>query len=156
MNGKVADVLLKPNIKQVYRRLHQNLLYPSGLGGRIDMGAYEFSPPEEAGLRFTPWTINCRVNGIWVKADVTLPEGFAAVDVDTEAGVTAEPLGVDSVDIEVAMNDDGVVEIVISYVRSDFCEALPDTEELEVTVIGSLTAGQSFYAVDTIKIKRKD
>ncbi|MHC4677009.1 MAG: LamG-like jellyroll fold domain-containing protein [Planctomycetota bacterium] len=49
---------------------------PRVMGGRVDMGAYEFIPPLEVEMKFTPQALNPGSRGGWVKAHLVLPEGF--------------------------------------------------------------------------------
>jgi len=111
----------------------------------------------EAQMKFTPQTLNCKSKGNWVKAHLTLPEGFWPEDVDVNEPAIAEPMGAESEYIKVLGNNKGPVRLEITFDPEAFCDNLMDDGSLEATVIGSLTTGQYFYGTDTIKIKgRKD
>ena len=125
---------------------------PRITGGRIDMGAYETNYIQAA-MKFTPQTLNCNSKGNWVKAHLTLPQGFLPEDVDVNKPAWAEPMGIESEYIRVFGNDDGPVRLEIAFDREAFCETITETGEVEITVIGSLTTGRYFYASDTIRIK---
>jgi hypothetical protein len=120
----------------------------------FDMGAYELVPVEAA-MKFTPQTLNCNSKGNWLKAHLTLPEEFLPEDVDVNESAWAEPMGIESEYIKVLGNNESPVRLEISFDREAFCDLLTDMNDgsLEVTVIGSLTAGRYFYATDTIRIK---
>ena len=121
-------------------------------GPRIDMGAYE-SNYIEAEINFTPKTINCNSRGNWVKAHITLPDGFLPEDVDVNTPAWAEPLGVQSEYIKLLGSNP--VKLEIAFDRRAFCDAITEPGELEMTILGSLTTGQTFYATDTIRVINK-
>jgi len=118
----------------------------------FDMGAYELVPVEAA-MKLTPQMLNCRGKGKYVKAHITLPEGFLPEDVDVNAPAVAEPMGAYSEYIKVLGAGTGLVRLEITFDREAFCAQITETGEIEITVIGSLTAGRYFYATDTIKMK---
>ena len=120
-------------------------------GGRIDMGAYETNYIEAA-MKFTPQTLNCNSKGNWVKAHLTLPEGFVIEDMDANTPGVIVLLGIESDYINVFINEDGLVELEIGFERAAFCAAGIDYGPAEVMVIGKLTSGQDFYGTDTIRI----
>ncbi len=125
---------------------------PRVIGGRIDMGAYE-SNYIQAAMKLTPQMLNCNSKGKYVKAHITLPEGFLPQDIDVNEPAVAEPMGADSEYIRVFGNNEGPVKLEISFDRETFCAQITETGEIEITVIGSLTTSRYFYATDTIKIK---
>lgn len=135
---------------------------PRIMGGRIDMGAYEFAPsipPLEVKMKCTPQTLNCNSKGNLLKAHITLPEGFSADDVSDDP-IVITYLDGDSVIIEIEShhknvftNDNGLVEIEATFSRQAFCESFSGYNSGEITAFGSLTTGHLFYAYDTIKIK---
>ena len=99
-------------------------------------------------MHLTPQTLNCKSKGKYVKAHITLPEGFLAEDVDVNEPALAEPMGVESESIKVIGPD----KIEIAFDRQAFCDALAEDGELEVTVTGSFVDGLYFSATDTIRI----
>jgi len=125
---------------------------PLVINGRIDMGAYETNYIQ-AEMKFTPQMLNCNSKGKYVKAHLTLPEGFLPEDVDVNEPAIAEPMGIDSEYIKVLGSHKGQVRLEICFDREAFCETITETGEIEITVIGSLTTSRYFYATDTIKIK---
>ncbi len=134
------------------------------IDGRIDMGAYEFNPPIDAQMQFTPPALNCKSKANFIKAHITLPEDIWPQDIDVNTPATLEPAGLESDYIKVLGNDDGLVQLQIAFDRKDFCEYLNDGEliefiedgYLEVTVTGRLNTGRYFTATDTIKILNKN
>ncbi len=106
----------------------------------------------EAGMQFTPQKLNCKSKGNFVKAHITLPEGFAAEDVALDTPALAYPMNIESEYLEAFVNDYGEVELEIGFDRQSFCDGIGDEEYLDVTVVGSLITGQYFYGADTIRI----
>ncbi len=127
---------------------------PRIINGRIDMGAYE-SNYTQAAMKLTPQMLNCNSKGKYVKAHLTLPEGFLPQDVDVNESAIAEPMGVYSEYIKVLGSHKSQVRLEIAFDHEAFCDRVSDADDdfLDVTVIGSLTTSQYFYATDTIKIK---
>ncbi|UCF42441.1 MAG: right-handed parallel beta-helix repeat-containing protein [Planctomycetota bacterium] len=120
----------------------------------IDMGAYELAyTPVEAQMKLKPHTLNCTGRAKSIKAHITLPDAISPEDVDVNTPAVAEPPGVESEYIKIVGGDSGPVKLEIAFDRRAFCEALSETGEIEVTVTGSLTTGQYFYATNTIRIK---
>ena len=124
------------------------------------MGAYEFNPPMEAQMRFTPQMLNCNSKGKWVKAHFTLPEGFLPenVDVNEPAVLTIEPaqMQIASHHMNVFVDNEAFVKVEVAFDRQSFCDALSDDNgSIDVEVVGYLTTGQSFYGLDTIRIKAR-
>ena len=108
----------------------------------------------EVEMKFTPQALNCRSNGKWVKAHITLPEGFDVNDVNTLAGATIEPFGVPSISFQVSPDENNITFV---FSRADLCEALETvtTQTVDVNVVGLLEGGQPFFGTDTIKLLNK-
>jgi hypothetical protein len=122
------------------------------IGGRIDMGAYEYWPPLEAEMKFTPQTLNCKSSGKWVKAHILLPEGLLVEDIDVDSPAVAGPMGTESQTMKVFENDQGRTVVECDFDRSAFCQALTSSGSLDVTVTGLLRNGREFVGSDTVKI----
>ncbi len=125
---------------------------PRVIGDAIDMGAYETNYIQAA-MKLTPQMLNCNSKGKYVKAHITLPEGFLPEDIDVNEPAVAEPMGIESEYIKVLGAGTGPVKLEICFDREAFCDQITETGEVEITVIGSLTTSRYFYATDTIKIK---
>ena len=124
---------------------------PRVINNRIDMGAYESNYIEVA-LKFTPQTLNPKSRGKWIKAHIVLPEGFEVENVDVNCPAKIWPLGIESEYINPFIDEDGLVEIEIGFERAAFCGVEIDNSPVEIIVIGTLTTGQDFYGIDTIRI----
>jgi hypothetical protein len=110
-------------------------------------------PPIEVEMKLTPRTVNCGSKGKWVKAHITLPEGFSAEDIDVDEPAVAEPMDVESEYMKVIGDGEGPVRLEVVFAREGFCASAGNGGEVEVTVVGWLTDGREFYGTDTIRIK---
>ena len=118
----------------------------------FDMGAYELAPIE-AKMLITPRVLNCSSKGRWVKAHVILPRGISPEQIDISIPAVAEPMGIESEHVKVLGYHNCPVMLQIAFGRRAFCEAITETGQIQVRVIGLLTTGRYFEATDTIKIK---
>jgi hypothetical protein len=125
---------------------------PRVFAGRIDIGADEFVPVTQVPLKFTPHSFNPTSQGRWIKAHLVLPEGFAAdhVDTNTPAVLTFIGRSVPSDHIDVFINDEGLVELEITFGRSVFCHI--GSAQGIARVTGLFTDGSYFRGEDTIKV----
>ena len=118
-----------------------------------DIGGYPKlwweSCPLKVEMKMTPTTLNCRSHGKWIKAHLTLPEGFGVSGVNTPLHL--EPLGLESDQVKVSTCEDGLVKIQAMFKRSDFCGATNDGLE-SLMVIGRLINGESFYGTAKVRI----
>jgi hypothetical protein len=55
---------------------------PRVIGGRIDMGAYEYSQPIPAEAIIVPCTINLASKGNWITCYIWLPKDYDVADID--------------------------------------------------------------------------
>jgi hypothetical protein len=72
--------------------------------------------------------------------------------VNVSDSATLEPFDVQSDNINVFMNEDGLVEIEIAFDRSAFRDNRISDGAIELTVTGMLANDQCFYGTDTITI----
>ena len=119
---------------------------PRIIGGRIDMGAYEYSPPIPAEVRFLPRTINLLSKGKWITAFLWLPEDYNVTDIDPnsvflEVEIQAEQLHI---------NEQEQVAIA-KFVRGEV-QSILDISDVELKITGRLTDGALFEGTDTIKV----
>jgi parallel beta-helix repeat protein len=118
----------------------------------IDMGAYEKVTWNEVKMKFTPQALNCTSKGTRVKAHFVLPGTYTVEDVNSNAPAIIEPFGTKSDQMKVFINEYGLVEIMADFDRTTFCGDLTEGGCIEITVIGFLQNGHSFYDTDTIRI----
>jgi hypothetical protein len=108
----------------------------------------------EQEMKLTPQMLNCKSKGKWVKAHISLAEGFYPEEVDVDSVAVAEPMGVESEYIKVLEQGNGRFGVEIGFDRAGFCEFELESEDgyLEVGVVGWFLTGQRFEGVDTIKV----
>jgi hypothetical protein len=117
----------------------------------VDMGAYEPNFMELA-MKCTPQALNLDSQGRWLMAHLVLPEGFSPNDVDVNTPAVIEPLGIESDHINAFINEDGLVEIEVAFIRSHFCRSETSVDDTNIMVIAQLKSGRLIYGTDTIKI----
>lgn len=107
--------------------------------------------PLEVAMKWTPEMLNCESKGKWVKAHLTLPEGFVVEDVDAETAIVLSGYGLESVYVDVILNDEEKVDVKAAFDREEFCSTVEDFEE-DLTVIGFFADGNIFYGADVIEV----
>jgi len=119
---------------------------PRIISGRIDMGAYEYSPPIPAEVKIVPRTINLTSRGKWITCYIWLPEEYNVTDIDPnsvllEGEIKPEEFSVDQ-QKQVA---------VLRFSREEV-QPILEVGDIDLTIIGQLTDGTAFDATDTIKV----
>jgi len=117
---------------------------PRVINGRIDMGAYEYSPLISA--RIVPRTINLASKGKWITCYIWLGEEYDVADIEPnsvllEGEIKPEEFSVDQ-QKQVA---------VLRFSREDV-QPILEVGDIDLTIIGQLTDGTAFDATDTIKV----
>ncbi|MHC4283159.1 MAG: choice-of-anchor Q domain-containing protein [Planctomycetota bacterium] len=115
-------------------------------GGRIDMGAYEYSPAIPAEVRIIPRTINLASKGNRITCYMWLPEQYNVADIDhnsivLEQHIKSEPLSVDE-----------QKQVAIAKFSREELRGIISTGEVELTISGQLKDGTIFEATDVIKV----
>jgi hypothetical protein len=122
---------------------------PRVIGGRIDMGAFEYGQLVSALIRFTPSTINLSSKGNWITANFWLPEQYNVADIDPNT-VFLE----DEIQPEQFSVDEQSQVATARFAREDV-QSILDIGEVDLTITGQLTDGTVFEAADTIKVLNK-
>ena len=102
-------------------------------------------------MKLTPRTLNCRSKGNWVKAHLTLPEGFTVADVDSNRPAVLHSFGFESAPLYVSVNKNKLVEIKAAFEREAVCSLTGDWPEA-LTVAGFLTDGNIFLGTSTVRM----
>jgi hypothetical protein len=102
-------------------------------------------------MKLTPRTLNCRSKGNWVKAHLTLPEGFTVADVDPDRPAVLHSFGFQSLPPYVFVNKNERVQIEAAFEREALCSLSGDWPE-ELTVAGFLSDGNIFLGISTVRM----
>ncbi len=102
-------------------------------------------------MKLTPRTLNCRSEGNWVKAHITLPQGFTVADVDPDKPAVLHSFGFESAPLYVFVNKDKLVQIEAAFEREAVCSLAGDWPEA-LTVAGFLTDGNIFLGRSPVRI----
>jgi len=119
---------------------------PRVIGGRIDMGAYEYSPPIPAEVRIVPRTINLASKGKWITCQIWLPEDYDVVDIDSNSVFLEGEIEPESFRV-----DEEEQVAIVRFSRSEV-QGILAPGEVELTVSGELTDGTRFEGADTIRV----
>ena len=124
---------------------------PRIVNERIDMGAYEYTPPIPAELDINPKTLNLKSKGNFITCRIQLPEDYNVAVIDPNTVMLEEQIQADWVRL------DGQAAIV-KFSRSALQQILADLQtpaEAELLVTGQLTDGTIFEGTDTITVINK-
>ena len=119
---------------------------PRVIGGRIDMGAYEYSPPIPSDVDIEPDTLNLTSKGKWITCYIWLPEEYNVADIDPNSIFLDDEIQPE----KFWLTEDNQVAIV--KFNREQVQAILDIGEVELTITGQLTDGTVFEGTDTIKV----
>jgi hypothetical protein len=102
-------------------------------------------------MTLTPRVLNCRSEGNWIKAHLTLPEGSTVADVDSDRPAVLHSFGFQSAPLHVFVNKDNLVEIEAAFERQALCSLAGDWPD-ELTVAGFLNDGNIFLGTSKVRI----
>jgi hypothetical protein len=122
---------------------------PRIIGGRIDMGAYEYSPPIQADVRIVPRTISLASSGKWIAAFLRLPEEYNIADIDPNSIFLENEIEPE----RFWLSEDNQIAL-IKFDREQVRNIL-SVGKIELTITGYLMDGQLFDGTDTIRILNK-
>lgn len=122
---------------------------PRVIGGRTDMGAYEYRPLIPADTRFLPRTINPASQGRWITCYIWLPESYDVADIDSSS-LILEFLDKAIEPEQFWVNEEQQVALA-RFSRSEV-QAVLNIGEVELTITGQLNDGTAFEATDIIRV----
>jgi hypothetical protein len=118
---------------------------PRVIGGRIDMGAYEYVLPILANIRIIPRTISLASSGKWIATFLWLPEDYDVADIDPNSILLENEIEPE----RFLVNEEQQVAMV-RFNQSEV-QGILDAGEVELTITGQLTDKILFEATDVIK-----
>ncbi len=119
---------------------------PRIIGGRIDMGAFEYSPAIPAEVRIVPRTINLTSKGKWITCYISLPEDYDVADIDPNS-VLLEG----EIEPEWFSVDEQQQVAIVRFSRSKV-QGILNVGEAELTITGQLTDRTIFEGTDVIRV----
>lgn len=116
------------------------------IGGRIDMGAFEFGDQVRADVKIVPRSINLSSGGKWITCFIWLPEDYSVQDIDTESILLQNQVKPISVRI-----DEQLQAFIARFSRRQV-QAVLEPGDFELTVSGELTGEIMFQGTDIVKV----
>lgn len=119
---------------------------PRIINGRVDMGAYEYSPPIQSYVRIVPRTISLASSGKWIAAFLRLPEDYNIADID--------PISIfleNEIDPERFWISEYNQIALIKFDREQIQNIL-SIGQIELTITGHLIDGTVFEGSDVIRV----
>jgi len=126
---------------------------PRILGGRIDMGAYEYVIAAiQAEAEIDPHTLNLTSKGRWITCYIWLPKDYNVADIDPNS-VVLEFFNNEFESQRFWFTEDA--QIAVAKFDREQVQAILSIGEVELTIIGRLTDGTLFEATDVIRVLNK-
>jgi hypothetical protein len=116
------------------------------IGGRIDMGAFEFGDQVRADVRIVPRSINLSSGGKWITCFIWLPEDHSVQDIEAESILLENQVKPISVRI------DEQLQAFIGRFSRRQVQAVLEPGDFELTVSGELTGEIMFQGTDIVKV----
>jgi len=122
---------------------------PRIINGRIDMGAYEYSPPILACMDIYPNTLNLTSKGKWITAFFWLPEEYNVADIDPRSLLLEDEIEPQWVWL------DEEEQIAMARFSREELQAILNAGDIELTITGQLINGTIFEGTDVIRVIAK-
>ncbi|MHC4314205.1 MAG: right-handed parallel beta-helix repeat-containing protein [Planctomycetota bacterium] len=121
---------------------------PRIIGGRIDMGAYEFTSIQ-AEIRIIPRTINLASNSKWLTCYIWLPDDYSVADIDSNSIFLNGKIQAESVGVNEKQ------QVAIAEFSREEVQTILNIGEVELSIIGWLTDATIFHGKDVIEVTNK-
>lgn len=122
----------------------------------VDMGAYEAIATIQGELLVQPNKVNLNARSKKIFAVIRLPEPIVGNDIDMSEPLVLYPGGIEADEQKLFPSDeteeDGV-RIRAVFDRAELLAAMPEHDDVEVTVIGRFVSGEYFYGSNNIRIE---
>jgi parallel beta-helix repeat protein len=122
---------------------------PRVINGRIDMGAYEYSPPIQAYVRIFPRTISLASSGKWIAVLLRLPEDYNVTDIEANSIFLENEIEPER--FWFSENN----QIAIAKFDRDQVRNILSIGQIELTINGWLVDGTVFEGSDVIRVLNK-
>jgi len=119
---------------------------PRVIGGRVDMGAYEYSPPIWADVDIEPDTLNLTSRGKWITAFIKMPEDYDMNDIDANSVYLEGEIEPE----RFWLAEDN--QVAIAMFSREEVQAVLIAGEVELTITGQLSDGTLFEGTDVIRV----
>jgi hypothetical protein len=129
---------------------------PRVLGGRIDMGAYEFVPAIECRVAFLPRVINRHSRAKRIMAFMLLPEGVTKDQIDSSQRFMLYPGGVEAERQMILPHSPRHTRrtmVICFFERDALLAAVPDDGRAQLRLAGSLNDGRRCCGSGTVWIR---
>ena len=124
----------------------------------VDMGAFEYQGVMaiEATIDIDPDTLNLKNKGNWITAYIELPAGYNVADINVSTLLLNNLVPAELKPASIGDNDnDGIVDLMAKFDRPAVEGLLEISENVEITVSGSLISGTQFVGIDIIRVISK-
>ncbi|MHC4285816.1 MAG: choice-of-anchor Q domain-containing protein [Planctomycetota bacterium] len=122
---------------------------PRVIGGRIDMGAYEYRPTIPAEARILPRTINLASKGNWITCYIWLPEGYDVADIDPNSVLLEHQIKPEQFSV------DQQKQVATAVFNRDKVQGILNVGDIELKITCQLTDGTYFEATDIVQVTDK-
>ncbi|NIP23087.1 MAG: hypothetical protein GWN67_05480 [Phycisphaerae bacterium] len=119
---------------------------PRIMGGRIDMGALEFSQPVPTCARIIPNTISLKSKGKWITAFLWLPEDYNVADINPNSVYLQEQVEAE----HLLINEQE--QVAIAKFSREQVQGILIIGENELKITAQLTDATVFEGTDVIKV----
>ena len=122
---------------------------PRVMGGRVDMGAYEYRPLVSAEAKIVPRTISLASSGKWIAVFIWLPEEYDVADIEPKSVFFANEIQPEEFSV------DEQQQVAMARFNRNDVQAILEVGDIELTITGQLADGTVFEGKDTIKVLNK-